>query len=65
MFEREQLREEFADLLRSSRSSVAGIERLLADLDAGDEALRTHLGELHEHAARHVSMLERLLEIVE
>ncbi|NLF29651.1 MAG: hypothetical protein GX591_02045 [Planctomycetes bacterium] len=62
MFEREQLRDEFADILNRQRQVAERLEKLL---DATPDAeLRTRLQEVRDHTLRHLELTERLVEMV-
>ena len=62
MFEREQLRDEFSEILDQQRQIAERLDRILADL--ADATLREQLVEMREHTQRHLDLTERLVEIV-
>jgi hypothetical protein len=62
MFEAEQLRDEFDQILQAKRQTAEWLERLFAQQT--DDNLRLRLAELRSHTQRHVELTERLLELV-
>ena len=63
MFEREELQTEFAELIAQGRKSAESLNKLITECD--DILTRDKLTELAEHAARHLTQLERLTEIIQ
>ena len=62
MFETDQLREEFDQILLAKRQAAERLEQLAAEQADGE--LRDRLVELQSHAQRHIELTERLLELV-
>ncbi len=62
MFEREQLRDEFTDILNGQRQVAERLDRLMAA--TGDADLRERLQEVRDHTLRHLELTERLVEMV-
>lgn len=62
MFEREQLRDEFTDILNGQRQVAERLDRLMAA--TADVDLRERLQEVRDHTLRHLELTERLVEMV-
>ncbi|MFW6155317.1 MAG: hypothetical protein ACOC95_08880 [Planctomycetota bacterium] len=62
MFEREQLRGEFTDILDRQRQVAERLDKLLAATPDAD--LRGRLQEVRDHTLRHLELTERLVEMV-
>jgi hypothetical protein len=62
MFEKDALREQFVEILRTQRETVDRLEHLLTQ--AGDSDASRQIAELQLRARRQVDLSERLVEIV-
>jgi len=62
VFERDQLRDEFTEILDQQRQIAERLNRILAGLE--DAALRGRFVEMREHTERRLDLTERLVEIV-
>jgi hypothetical protein len=62
VFEREQLRDEFTDILNRQRQVAERLDKLLEA--TGDVDIRGPLQEVRDHTLRHLELTERLVEMV-